>query len=238
MRGCLGILVLAVVLAGVGGWFFGLPVAGLLVETGLGAGGLQAADLDVAVETEPRWELLGGRADRVRIVATDANLRGSSVDRVDVDLADVSIADRRAGRVDGELDGVTVHDDGPADGLRIERIRLDGGNPIVATAEIADHEAADLVARGVRDRTGSEPQSVVLAAPDRLSIGLGPTTLTGRLTVDADGSLVLDVPGIAGAVIGQLVLVDASALPIELRSVTVRDGIVVLEGVLPPGLMG
>lgn len=238
MRGCLGTLVLAIVFLGVAGWFGGLPVAGLLVETGLGAGGLQAADLDVTVETDPRWELLGGRADRVRIVATDADLRGSSVDRVEVDLADVSIGDRRAGHVDGELEGITVHEEGPADGLRIERIRLDGGNPIVARAEIADAEAAALVARGIRDSTGTEPQGVTLAAPDRLSIAFGPTTLTGRLTVGADGSLILDVPGVAGNVIGDLVLVDAASLPIELRSVAVRDGLVVLEGVLAPGLMG
>ncbi|HEY7737370.1 MAG TPA: hypothetical protein VH813_11295 [Candidatus Limnocylindrales bacterium] len=238
MRGCLATLVLAVVFLGIAGWFGGLPVAGLLVETGLGAGGLQAADLDVTVETEPRWELLGGRADHVRIVATNADLRGSSVERVDLDLTDVSIADRRAGRVDGELEGIVVHEDGPADGLRIERIRLDGSDPIVASAEIDNADAEALVARGVRESTGTEPASVSLEAPDRLSIGLGATTLTGRLTVAADGSLVLSVPGIAGAVIGDLVLVDAASLPIELRSVSVGDGIVVLEGVLAPGLVG
>ncbi|HEY7523502.1 MAG TPA: hypothetical protein VH720_07575 [Candidatus Limnocylindrales bacterium] len=238
MRGCLGTLVLAVVFLGVGGWFLGLPAAGLLVETGLGAGGLHATDLDVTVETEPRWELIGGRADRVRIVATDADFRGATVDRVDIDLGDVSIGDRRAGRVAGTLEGVTVHEDGPADGLRIGRIRLEGGDPIVAAAEIADDEAASLVARGVAERTGSEPQRVALEAPDRLAIGLGPTTLSGRLVVRADGSLVLDVPGVAGQLLGDLVLVGPSSLPIQLRSVAVRDGIVILEGVLPPGLVG
>jgi hypothetical protein len=237
MRGCLTVLVLGALVLGAGVWFGGPPVAGAVIETGLTSSGLRAAEMDVTVETDPRWELAGGRADRVRVTATDATFQDLAIERLDIDLRDVALIDRQASEIDGRLEGVVV-DDGPAAGLRIPIIRLSGGDPIVATTEIATDDAAALVSRAVTERTGQEPTEVTLSAPNRMTIVLGSATIDGQLEIASGGALVLRSDGPAADLIGEIVLMPAAALPIELQDVQVRGRRLVLEGHLSAGLLG
>jgi hypothetical protein len=237
MRGCLSVLVLAVVFVAAGTWFAGPPAAGFLMETALVTAGLECDDLEVTVETEPRWELVGGRADRVRIVATDARYRGLRVDRVAVDLRDVGLIDRRAGEVDGVLTGVVLAD-GPAAGLPIPTIRLTGGQGRVqATVEADAIAAAQLFERRIRDASGRDVSGAAIQAPDRLSFTTSGVVLSGRLAV-VGGALILRPDGPGAAALGEVVLVEAGVLPITLRSVVVAGGRLELEGVLAADLLG
>jgi len=104
MKGCLTVLVLAALFLFSGAWLAGPPVAGFLLETALTTGGLRSNDLEVTVDSEPRFELLGGHADRVRIRATAASYRELSIERLVVDMDDVGLVDRRADQVEGELE--------------------------------------------------------------------------------------------------------------------------------------
>ena len=58
----------------------GLPVvAAGLVTAGLSAAGLVADDTTVTVSSDPPTDLLGLRADTVRVTATDATFRGLEI---------------------------------------------------------------------------------------------------------------------------------------------------------------
>jgi hypothetical protein len=238
MRGCLSVIVLAVVFVAAVGWLAGPPAAGFVIEAGLTAGGLQSSDLDVTVQSDPPWEVLTGRADRVRITGRQATLRGSTIDELDLELREVAVLDRSARTVDGRLEGVVVHSEGIADDLRIVGIELSGGDPIRAAVEIDDEEVEELVRRGVRERTGRDPRRVAVESPDRMVIAVDELTIDGRLRIDDAGSLVLRTGGAAGEMIGDLVLVGAADLPVAIDSVAVRDGRLLLGGVLEPGLLG
>jgi hypothetical protein len=236
VRGCVTIILLAIVFVAAVGWLAGPPAAGVVIQAGLTAGGLQASDLEVTVDSDPNWEVLTGRADRVRINGAQATLRGTSIEHLELELRDVVILDRRAAIVSGQLDGVVVGE-GTARGLRVERISLGGGDPVTAIAEVDEHLVTTLIFAGLDARLGQRPDEVTLVPPDRLVIRLGQTVLDGDLRVQA-GALVLRIPGPAGAAIGDLVLLDAGALPLELDTVAVRDGRLVLGGTLDPGLFG
>jgi hypothetical protein len=238
MRGCLYVIALALVVLVGGTWLAGPPVTGFVIETGLATGGLRAADLAVDVESEPRWELLTGRADRVRISATDARFHDTRIEQLEIDLRDVTFVDRRAGTIEGRFEGVTIDDGGPADGLTVPVIGLSGGQPIVARLEIDATDAEQLVARGVRERLGREVGTVTLEAPDALTISVDQLSLAGRIAVDADGGLVMTTQGVAGDLLGDVVLVPAGSLPVDLTRVEVRGERLVLDGQLAPGLLG
>jgi hypothetical protein len=238
MRGCLWVIVLGVLVIVGGTWLAGPSVAGAIVHTGLTTGGIEADDLTVTVEAEPRWELLGGRADRIRITGTRARLRGMTVGRLDVDLREVGLVDRRAGRVRGRLDDVVVSNEAVAGGLTIVRIELAGGSPIEATVQVAEAEVSRLIADDIRAKLDRPPDEVALVTPDRLRIQVDALTLEGRLAVDATGSLVLRVDGAAGDLIGDIVLVEGGTMPVELESASVREGRLVLVGALETGLIG
>ena len=71
MRGCLGLLVLTILLVVAGVWFGGPPIAGGVVRTSLGSAGLRSEDLDVSVQADPPLELALGHADRVVVTGTN-----------------------------------------------------------------------------------------------------------------------------------------------------------------------
>lgn len=223
MRGCLFTLLLGAVIAG----FLivvGLPaVAAGLLTTGLSAAGLVADDTTVTVSSSPPTDLLGLRADTVRVTATDATFRGMEIGSLDLALGDVAVLDRTAGSVDGELRDVTVTGAG---GRRIalDRITLLGdAGGITTTTVIRGEEVETLLADAIEDETGTRPASVRISGPDRVTVKAGGATLTGRFAVNAGGDLVLR--GAGGLLEGRTVIVvrGGEDLPVDLTSVRVTD---------------
>jgi hypothetical protein len=214
-------------------------VAAGVLTAGVSAAGLEAADTVVRVGSDPPWDLLGLRADRVQVRATHATFRGASVDAVALDLADVAIIGGAAGRVAGRLDGVSLPQVGPK-GLILKTVTLAGtGGPIVATSTVGATAAQVLVADGVQAVLGIRPTSVTLTGSDRVGVRLGGAEASGRLAVTETGALVLHLETGTGA--GRdLVLVGTDvSLPFRLTSVTVEaDGGLRIEGELTGGLLG
>ena len=238
MRGCLFTLLLGAIVL-VFGIYVGLPAAASAVLTaGITAAGLQADDTTVTVTSVPPTDLLGLRADRVRVQATHATFQGLGIGSLDVVLGDVAIADRTAGKVDGELADVTVPDVGGRP-LALTAITLSGGGEKVsASTTIGGVEAEALLADAIEAQLGVRPTAVTLSAPDRVAVRVG-VVVHARLAVSRAGDLeaeILDGPE-AGRV---LTLLGAGGnLPIHLTTVRVTDaGDLRLSGDLDIGLIG
>ena len=238
MRGCLFTLLLgAVALALL--VVVGLPaVAAGILTSGLAAAGLQADDTTVTVSSDPPTDLIGLRADRVRVRATDARFRELRIGALDVVLRDVAILDRTARGIDGELSDVTLTEVGDGS-VTLDSITLGGaGDRITASTVVDGSEAETLIARAVEARVGVAPESVRLSAPDRLRVDAG-VLVEGRLSVSAGGDLVVrladDPLGI-----GDIVLLRGGEdLPIRLTDVRVtRAGDLRLDGDLSIAILG
>ena len=234
MRGCLFIVVLAVLVAAIVA-VVGLPVvASAAVTAALNAGGLQSKDMQVVVSSQPTTEILGLHADRIEIAATDATYRELEIGQLELDLRDVSLTTREAKQVSGVFRTVVVASSDPKDpldGLHIPAITIDGGGSAInASAAIAGEDVEALVARAVKEKTGSQPTGVALAEPDRLTIVVSGLTIAGRMSIGPDGALVMRPQGSAGSAVGEVTLVDADSLPFTLRSVEVTGGQLILGG--------
>jgi hypothetical protein len=239
VRGCLFTLLLGAVVVGFV-IVVGLPAAAAgILTAGLSTAGLVAADTTVTVTSDPPTDLLGLRADRVRVTATHATFRGMEIGALDLALGDVRLLDRTAGSVDGELTDVAVTGAG-GQRVTLERITLlGGGDGITTTTVIPNGEAEKLIADAIEAQVGRRPTSVTLRAPDRVSFTLGGTKVAGRFAVTADGNLV--VRGDDGLTQGrEVVLVHGGEdLPIELTSVKVTgSGGLRLTGDLTVGILG
>jgi len=239
MRGCLFTLLLAAV---VGGFIVvvGLPAAAAgLLTAGLSTAGLVADDTTVTVSSDPPTDLLGLRADTVRVTATDATFRGLEIGSLDLTLGGVAVLERTAGTVDGELRDVTVRGtDGRS--FVVDRIVLQGdADGIATTTVVPSAEVEAMIADAVDARTGVRPSSVTLTAPNRVAVRVSGATVRGTLAVDDNGDLVLrGGDGFADA--RELTLVRGGEdLPIELTSVRVTsDGSLRLTGDLAVGILG
>lgn len=238
MRGCLFVVLLAGALAAVVALVGLRPVAAGLVHASVVASGLGSDDLRVTVDADPPTELLGLHADGVRIRATDATWRDAWIGRVDIALEDVALGSRRAARIVGQLEDVrfirddTDGTDGGRQGvLRIGLVHLDGDGSgvIVATATIDAVTMEEHIAARIRERSGVDPSSVRLEAPDRLTIGLGGVAVGGQLAAGDGGSLVLRV---TSDLVGDIVLVEAGEQPIRFTGVRVVGRTLELVGEL------
>ncbi|HKF84643.1 MAG TPA: hypothetical protein VKB30_02590 [Candidatus Limnocylindrales bacterium] len=238
MRGCLFTLVLgAVVIALI--VVVGLPqVAAGMVTTAVAAAGLEADDTTVTVSSDPPTDLIGLRADRVRIRATDATFRDLAIGALDVELRDVSILDRTADAVAGRLSDVTVANVGGS-AVILDRISVGGGgDDVTATTVIGGSQAELLISDAVEQRTGVRPNSVTLQDPDRLTIDVG-VEVAGTLDVAANGDLVLEVDDNPVGLDEVVLLRAGDDLPIRLRDVLVTPGgDLQLDGDLAIGLLG
>lgn len=228
MRGCLFVLALAASLVIGVTWFAGPPVAAGLVSTALAATGFTAAESTVDVVADPPLALLAGRADGIRIRATDASFAGLAAERLDLTLRDVELLARSARGVDGRLEGVRVGDVG--DPLPVERIVLSGrADAAAATVTVAGPVVEGVGAARIESATGLRPDAITLEAPDRLGLVVLGRTLEARLAVSAEGDVLAQIPERAISVR----LVDATAMaPFQASAVSVEDGSLVLVGTL------
>jgi hypothetical protein len=238
MRGCLftlllgGVAIALIVL-------IGLPqVAAGALTSAVTAAGLEADDTTVTVSSDPPTDLLGLKADRVRIRATDATFRGLQIGALDLELGGVAILDRTADTIDGRLTDVVIENIGGRE-LALGAITVaGGGDEITATTTVPGADVERLIADAAEPINGSRPKSVTLTAPNRVTVDFG-FDVEGTLDVNGSGDLVVIVPDspLAG---GEIVLLRGGEdLPIRLTGVRVtEDGDLRLAGDLEIGILG
>lgn len=227
MRGCLSVVLLAVIFVAGVTWFAGPALAAALVTAALASAGFTSADRTVTVQAQPPLTLLVAHADSVRIEATGVAFSGIRAGTMDATLDDVSLLDRTFATIDLRLGDATVRTSG-ADVL-LSRIDL-AGRARQATAEIAlpTLEVAALIEAKVRSVLPVAPTTVRISAPDIVTIEFLGRQLTTRLGVDAQGRLVLEP---AGGGIVEAVLFDPSTVPgLSLVRVSASDQEVTVNG--------
>ena len=235
MRGCLVTLALLVGIVLAATWLVLPPVAGTLAQGALVAAGFNADAMTVTVNADPPPRLLGLRADRVRVQATNATFRGLEALDVDLVLHDVRLLDRTFGSIEGTLRHVTTTD-GSGAGVTIP-IAVVSGTPdrIQATMTFPASDAEELAADAVRKAIGLAPSRVVLTAPDRVRVEAGGLAINARITVDAQGVLKLVPP--SGAPIAALTLFEPGPdAPYTIESFRIHDGDLIVVAMLEPDL--
>ena len=196
MRGCLSVIVLAVLFVIAGAWFAGPSVAGFVVETGLSAAGFQGSDTSVTVTADPPFKVLSAHADLVTIQSEDATIDQFKARHVDLALTDADLFNRTFGSVEGSLDDVTIEASGDT---TLEAIRVEvGGDPSAAnmtirvTREALENAALEML----RQQLGVEVDVVNFASPDKVSFTAGGTTIAGQFVIHDGGlSMMVNLPG-------------------------------------------
>lgn len=238
MRGCLFTLLLGAIVVAVF-VLFALPAmaAGALTSA-ITAAGLQSDDTVVTVSSDPPTDLLGLRADRVRVRATDATFRGLEIEDLDLTLRDLHFVDRTASAIDGRMDGVVVPGVGGR-ALALESIGLSGtSETVVATTTVPAAAVEALIADGVEDALDARPTSVSLAPPDRLTVQLL-IAVRGRFIVSSGGDLQVRITN--GPAEGQVITLLRAGIDMPLRLTDARvnaAGDLELTGELAFSLLG
>lgn len=220
MRGCLGFIVLCLVL-GVAAWFV-LPVAVHGAATAsLAAAGFNGTDTSVRVEVSPA-RVVSVHADALEIHSTMASFRELEMTVVNLTLHDVGLLDRSFSSIDGTLTGVRYQQPG---GWTFQASQVTVSGALGSARLDIRLSPADVraVASSVGQASlGTAPSQVILSAPDHISLTLGSQTIAGRLSIDSQGGLDL-VPGTgAGSSIG--LLGPTAGLPLKLRSFEITAG--------------
>ena len=227
MRGCLFVAVTAVAVLIGSVWLGGPPVASGLVTAGLAVTGFSAASTDVTVDADPPLELLGGHADRVRIVATEASFGTLRAGSLDLTLSDVNLLVPTAERIDGLLESVVL--EAGAGALLITSVEIEGSGdaaPAVIRMGAAVFEA--LAEQSLAEALGQVPTDVRLAAPNRLTLTIAGVSTSAELGVSSEGALNAAGGPFLG---GPVVLVEPSGMnPFRLAGVSVEGSTLVLRG--------
>jgi hypothetical protein len=224
MRGCLSVLVLAAIFVVAGAWFGGQLLAAGIVRSALDASSFEGRNTTVQVVADPPIEVLLGRADEVRVGSDDASLEGLAAVRLDVTLSGIDLVGRTFDHLAGTLDDVTIRGE---DGGRTRATTVALAGPpddVEAIVRIAPSAVDDLVAAAIEREIGFSVGSVSLRAPDTLVFSAGPLEATGRLVVEADGSLFLaaELPGNP-----RIAILDAGA-PLVFDSVAIGEDLVLV----------
>lgn len=224
MRGCLGLLVLAIILVVAGVWFGGPPIAAGLVRTSLGSDGLRSDDLDVSVQADPPLELALGHADRVIVTGTNVEWDDYHADTLNLALDDVDLINRSAARTTGGLTGVELPGAEPPGSTAT--VEISGRGPSAAVTITIDRSTAEaMAAAAFEQKTGIRPSSTTLSAPNVIRFKAGQIDGSGAITIGPDGSLGVATPQ------GRVVVLEPGASePIRLTGVAVKGDDLELAG--------
>ena len=231
MRGCLFVLLVAAIVIGSIAWFASAPIASTIVGAILDGSGFKAASSTITVAADPPPRLLLGQADRVAITATDVAWQTLRAARLSLTFDGVDLFARTATTIHGRLDeaDVAAEDDTTSGGAApTATIEVDG--PAAAADAAITVDAATirrLILAAVEREFGVKATGVELVAPNRLRLAAPGATIDATLVVDERGALAVSTP--LGAV--EMFRVDP-AIPLRLRSVTVLDGALRLDGIL------
>ena len=221
MRGCLSVLLLALLFAAAGFWFGGRPAAAFLIDTGLTSGGFTARERQVEVEADPPFELIGGRADSVRLRASGTEFRaGLSAEDLDMTLTAVDILGGSFEEVTGDLSGVALEEPGGGGAIGPFEIEVDGPADAAEVAALLPADALLPLLRGVIETAvGVQPGELRLEAPDLVTFTLGPAGSRARILVEGgDLAVRVAIPG------GQPVTLRLLDPPAAFRLATARVG--------------
>jgi hypothetical protein len=228
VRGCFTTVVFLLGIGLAATWFVLPPVVGIITQGALATTGFDADSTSVTVTANPPPRLLILKADSVRIQATNLIYRGLHATSADITLHEVALADRTFKTIDGTLKGVRFPaEHGPELGAPL--VRLSGSaDRIRATVSVPAADAEALAAAAVEGGIGITPRSVTLTGPDRIQVEVGGQTVAGRLSVRADGALMLDSP--PGGSLGSIALVTPGPdAPFRIESFKVVDsGLVII----------
>jgi hypothetical protein len=228
MRGCLSVLVLAIVFLAAGAWFAGPPVAAFVVETGLATAGFHGDDTQVTVRADPPFELLTAHADSVDIDSDDVTVDQFEAGHLRLSLTDADLLNRRFAEVEGRLDDVTVTTGGSST-LKATSVDLTG-DPSEAdmTIHVSREVLAQVALDTVSDELGVDASDVAFSAPDKMTLTSGGSTIAGQLVARDGGlSVVIGLPS------NPRIDLIAATPGLRLTSVAIDDaGAMVLRGVL------
>jgi hypothetical protein len=227
MRGCLSVVVLAVVFVVAGTWLAGPAVAAFVIESGLSAAGFNGSNTSVTVTADPPFEVLTGHADRVEIDSGDTTLDQFTAGTVQLSLTDANLVSRTFGNVEGSLDDVTVEGSGDLS-LEATRVEIDGepsaaNMAIEVTRDALSNAALELF----RQQLGVDVDTVKLAAPNKISFTAGSTTIAGQFVIHEGGlSMTVNLPG------AQRIDLLEAGRGFRLTKVAIDDAGMTLDGVL------
>ena len=231
MRGCLFVLLFAAVVIGSIAWFASAPIASTVVGAILEGSGFRAASSTITVTADPPPRLLLGQADRVAIAATDVEWQSLRAARLSLQFGGVDLFARTAMTIHGSLDDadVVVDDEATTGGTApTATIAVDGpAGAADAAITVGAATIRRLIVAAVERQFGVKASGVELVAPNRLRLAAPGATIDATLVIDASGALAVSTP--LGSV--EMFRVDP-AIPLRLRSVSVVDGALRLDGIL------
>jgi hypothetical protein len=230
-------LIVTLALAGAVLWV-ALPVAASTVASvAVGAAGLRGDDVSVSVGADPPLKLLLLEADTLRIQSGPSSWRGVTFGKLHLTFTGLRLG-AGPGTVEGRLDRVEFPDT-RGGVLRAETVLVSGA---AATPDVrVQFPAADiqsLVGRALPADLAAVATLIELVPPDQVRIHSALGDIVGRLLLGPDGHLVLvlNVPGVGSATIA--ILEPGSALPLQLTSVELDDGSLVLRGTVDAHSIG
>lgn len=204
--------------------FVVLPLAaGPVIAGVLQSGGLRAQTLDVDVDANG-LQLLGGRADVLRLQAAGVDTQGFRVDELDLSLRGVALFDRTFQAVDGRLTGVRVPD--PTGGsVAITSMELSGQAEATRAVGTLGAATSEALLRRAAFESGVPVDRVSLGNGE-VRFGRGPVEVPGRLEV-RDGSLLL-----SSELVSVVLVQPDPASPWRLEEVRVSPDGITVEGTL------
>jgi hypothetical protein len=227
VRGCLSVLVLAIVFLVAGAWLAGPPVAAFIVEAGLATAGFHGRDTEVMVRADPPFELLTAHADSVDIDSDDVTVDQFTAGHLQLSLTDADLLNRRFADVDGRLDDVTMTTGGNST-LKATRVEVTG-DPSEAdmTIHVSREVLAQVALETASSELGVEADEIEFGSPDEVRLVSGATTIAGHLVIHQGGlSIEIGLPSSP-----RIDLIEAGP-GLRLTSVSIDDGAMVLHGVL------
>jgi hypothetical protein len=193
MRGCLFVLVLAVLVVTVAAWFGAPPLTSTVIASILENSGYHAADSTITASANPPVRLLFGHADSVTISGRDVTWRTFRAAALDLTMSDVDLFGRTAGAIHGTIGGAELHASGTV--VPTANVAIDGsGSEATAVIQVGGATVDRFVRSGFSRATGTLPTTIALVAPDTLQVATSGSTIAGRLAIDDAGALVLVTP--------------------------------------------
>jgi len=229
MRGCLFVLIAAVLVVGVAAWFGSPVLASAVVDAGLRSAGFESASMTTTVSGNPPPRLLLGHADSVRVQADDVSFRTFHAGRLDLTMADVDLVARSFATIRGSITGAEVN---TADNVPTTAdVAIDGDASNAAAVIRVDGATVDRVVRAtLTPKIASPITRTELVAPDIVRIVTPAATLEARIVVDPSGAIALE-NGLGRAPVLRL---DPS-FPLRLTAVQIVEGELQIDATLDAG---
>jgi len=230
-------LILTLALAGAVLWL-GLPVAAsTLAGVAVGAAGLHGDSVSVSVSADPPLKLLLLEADSVRVRSGPSTWRGVTFAQLDLTFGGLRVGGGPE-TVEGRLDGVEFPDSAGAT-VRAGTVFVSGAASAPdLRVEFAAADFESLVRRALPAGLSGPTAPLELIPPDQVRFQTASGEVVARLVPGQDGRLNLALSGAGVGSVTITLLEPGPALPLQLQSVAVDGGNVVLRGTVDARSIG